>query len=132
MDTIDNKIRSALNTEDAKLLGDPGEGQRLDQLVVSAFRARNNAMTILFVGMTFVIMAIAAWCAVRFFGSGQTKHQIAWSVGFLVCMMAISLFKLWFWMEMQRIGVTREVKRVELLVARLIQREDGRVIGRED
>jgi hypothetical protein len=32
------------------------------------------------------------------------------------------MLKMWFWMEMQRIAVTREVKRVELLTAKLLER----------
>ncbi len=42
--------------------------------------------------------------------------------GFVFCMGAISMMKIWYWMEMQRIGVTREIKRLELQVACLTQR----------
>jgi hypothetical protein len=37
-------------------------------------------------------------------------------------MLAVAMLKMWFWMEMQRIAVTREVKRVELLTAKLLER----------
>ncbi|MEE8169622.1 MAG: DUF6768 family protein [Phycisphaerae bacterium] len=37
-------------------------------------------------------------------------------------MSAVAMLKIWYWMEMQRIVVMREIKRVELQIARLAAR----------
>ena len=50
---------------------------------------------------------------------------LVWGGGFMFCMMAVSMLKLWFWMEMQTNSVLREVKRVELQVSRLASRTGG-------
>ncbi len=123
MDDLDKNIRKALNSENAKLIGDPNDGHRLDQLVLSVFKGNNRFVSAIAMIMTFVFMGISVWCFVRFFGSEETKDLIAFASGFLVCMMAVSMMKIWFWMEMQRVMVTREIKRVELLLARLMQDE---------
>ena len=122
MDNLDKQIREALNPEDRELIGEPEEGLRADQLMLATFRTRNRILTALAFVYTFAFMGLAIWCAVRFFGATETKHQLAWGFAFSFCMMAVAMLKMWFWMEMQRIAVTREVKRVELLTAKLLER----------
>jgi hypothetical protein len=124
MDELDTKIRKALSSENAELIGDPNEGLRHDQMVISVFKSRNFLINIGVVLISLAFMGVAIWCAVRFFGTDDMKELITFASGFLACMMAVSMMKIWFWMEMQRIMVTREIKRVELLLATLM-RQDG-------
>ncbi|MDF1809870.1 MAG: hypothetical protein P1U42_09270 [Phycisphaerales bacterium] len=121
MDDLDSKIRKALNNSDAAMIGDPNDGLRLDQQVLGVFKGGNPFMNTIAMTFSFVFLGIAIYCAVRFFDTNVTKELLAWGFGFCVSFMAVSMFKIWFWMEMQRIAVTREVKRVELLSARLLQ-----------
>ncbi|MBZ0171437.1 MAG: hypothetical protein K8E66_03575 [Phycisphaerales bacterium] len=48
--------------------------------------------------------------------------MIGWGLGFLMAMIAVSMMKTWYFMEMNRNCVLREVKRVELQIARLAER----------
>jgi len=121
INNLDEKIRKALSRDDAKMLGDPDDGLRLDQLVLSALKQGNRFMNGIAMVFTFVFMGLAIYAAVQFFEGNGTKELIAWAVGFSMCILAVSMLKLWFWMEMQRVLMTREVKRVELLAARLLQ-----------
>jgi hypothetical protein len=45
-----------------------------------------------------------------------------WATACIMCTAAVALLKTWYWMEMQRIVVMREIKRVELQIARLATR----------
>jgi hypothetical protein len=58
---------------------------------------------------------------VQFFAAEATRELIMWAVVFGFSMMAIMALKLWFWAEIQKNAVLREVKRVELQVALLHQ-----------
>ena len=118
---LDEKIRKALSRDDAAMIGDPNDGLRLDQQVIGVFKGGNRFMNAIAITFTFVFLGLAIYCVVRFFDTDVTKELIAWGIGFGTCALAVSMLKLWFWMEMQRIAVTREVKRVELLTARLLQ-----------
>ncbi|MCA9302823.1 MAG: hypothetical protein KC996_01735 [Phycisphaerales bacterium] len=120
MNNIDEQIRHALNSEEQAMMGDPGDGLRIDQLILSPFRSRNWFITAIAMVYTLVFLGLAIFCAVRFFDASETKILLAWGFGFSFCMLAVSMLKMWFWMEMQRIAVTREVKRVQLLSARLL------------
>ena len=122
MDNLDKQIRDALTPDDRALIGTPDEGLRADQLMLATFKTRNKFLTALAFVYTFVFFGLAVWCAVRFFGASETKHLLAWGFAFSFCMLAVAMLKMWFWMEMQRIAVTREVKRVELLTAKLLER----------
>lgn len=121
MNDLDDKIRKALSNDDAAMIGAPEDGLRIDQLMLSTLKTRNKFITMIAFLYTFVFMGLAIWCAVRFFDTDVTKELLAWGFGFSVCVLAVSMLKMWFWMEMQRIAITREVKRVELLTARLLQ-----------
>jgi len=126
MNNLDEQIRSALGPDHAGMLGAPEEGERVDELVISAFKSRNRAWTIFGVIFSLVFVALFIYCAVAFFDAQQTKHQIAWGIGASLCMLAVVAIKIWFWLEMQRLAISREIKRVELLTARLIRRLDDR------
>lgn len=121
MNNLDEKIRNALSRQDAEMIGDPNDGFRLDQQVLAVFKSGSRFANAIAMTFTFVFMGIAIWCAVRFFETDVTKELLTWGIGFLVCTLAVSMLKLWFWMEMQRVAITREVKRVELLTARMLQ-----------
>jgi len=121
MNDLDNKIRKALSNEDAAMIGDPNDGLRLDQQVLGVFKSGNRFMNGVAMVFTFVFLGLAIYCAVRFFETDVTKELLMWGFGFSMCVLAVSMLKLWFWMEMQRVAVTREVKRVELLSARMLE-----------
>lgn len=122
MDHLDKQIQDALNPGDRAMLGNPEDGMRIDQLMLATFKTRNKFITIFGFIYSLAFLGLAIWCAVRFFQATETQHQLAWGFGVTLCMMAVSIIKVWFWLEMQRIAVTREVKRVELLTAKLLER----------
>jgi len=122
MNNIDKQIRDALNPGDRAMLGNPEDGMRIDQLMVAAFRTRNRLLTALGLVYSLAFLGLGVWCAISFFNSTEIKHMLAWGFAFSFCMLVVGLVKVWFWMEMQRIAVTREVKRVELLTAKLLER----------
>ncbi len=121
MNNLDDQIRKALNPSDAEMLGGPDDGLRVDQLVISTFRSRHWIMTVPIVIVSLVVFALSIWCLVRFFDATETQDMIGWAMGVITGCFMIGFMKVWFWMEMQRIAITREVKKVELLAAMLLE-----------
>lgn len=120
-DSLDDKIRNSLNSTDAALIGAPEDGLRIDQLVLSVFKTRNRNAMFVTMFVSILSLGISIYLAIKFFQTDDTKLLLSYGIGFLCCMMVVCMLKLWFWMEMQRIAVTREVKRVELLAAKLLE-----------
>ncbi|QDU62574.1 hypothetical protein Pan216_34410 [Planctomycetes bacterium Pan216] len=121
MSHLDDKIRQALAMDDTDLLQRMDE-QSLQEKIVDSFRGRSRWLVVLtFVG-TFVFTVLMFLCAAAFFQAESVRALVGWSVGFLFCSLTVSLFKIFYWMELHKNTVTRELKRLELQVARLAQR----------
>ncbi len=70
----------------------------------------------------FVFFGLTIMTAVQFFKVETTREMIAWAIGFVFCINAVAMLKMWYFMEMNKNAVTREVKRLELQIARLAKR----------
>lgn len=122
MSELDKKIREALQAQDRELFDEYSGEQGLFEMVAETFQTRHRWLVLLvwFWMLVFFVMSIIT--AVQFFRAESTRDLIAWAVGFLFFMLGTSLLKTWYWMEMNKNSITREIKRVELQIARLAER----------
>ena len=118
MTEFDDKIRQALRVESDNVWKDVEE-QGLFEQALGVMRGKHKSLTIIANAVMVVFFAMTVYCVVRFFGAETTRMQIVWSVGFLTSNMFVGMMKLWFWMQMDKNTVIREVKRLELQVATL-------------
>ena len=123
-DNIDDRIRDALSSEDADIFAGLEGEQSLQEMVIDSFRGRARWMVflVMFFSLAFFVLAIV--CAVQFFEAEGVRAMIAWAMGFGWSALAMAMMKVWYWMELNKNTVTREIKRVELQLARLAQRLD--------
>jgi len=119
---LNDKIREALKREDAELFDEFGGEPSLLEMVMEAFRGRLWWLNLLTSVWILVFFVLAVWSGVKFFYTEDTRDAMLWALAFVFCMMAVSLLKMWFWMEMNKNAITREIKRVELQIARLASR----------
>jgi hypothetical protein len=116
---IDDKIREALRKEDAELLEHYRGEAPLHEMIIETFRGRRVWMTFLALVYMFVFFGLALFALYGFFHAEGTRTLIAWACGFLWSSLAVAMLKIWFWMEIQRNSVVREIKRLELQIANL-------------
>ena len=69
-------------------------------------------------GAAFV--AIGGYAAWRLLHATDVREMLGWSLLATFVMLSLALVKLWFWLEMQRNAVVREVRRLELQIASLV------------
>jgi hypothetical protein len=122
MNTIDDAIRSALSEEDARLLERFRADLPLPQQLGDTFRGHMGVWNAISWVMGFVIFALGLYCAWRFLQAPAVEPMLRWGVGLLLCAMAVLGIKLFSWMELEKNAIVREVKRLELQVARLAAR----------
>jgi hypothetical protein len=48
--------------------------------------------------------------------------MLHWGAAMVLCLGAVTTIKMWYWLEMNRLALTREMKRLELTVALLAER----------
>jgi len=119
MSGIDDKIRQALQDDAEEKFISAGDDQAMIQQMLATFRGRNKWLAALAMVYTFVFFALSIVCAVQFFWASETKDLIMWATAALVCWFAVGFLKSWWFMQMDKHAILREVKRLELQVARL-------------
>jgi hypothetical protein len=66
-----------------------------------------------------VFFAVFVLAGIRFFGMTTPADAIFWATIFLLTGLAVSMIKIMHWMLINRNRLLREIKRLELEVARL-------------
>ena len=122
MSDLDDKIREALNKEDAELFENFGSEVSVYEMLMETFRGRHRWLSILGVFWGIVFMVLGVLSGINFFKAEATRDIVVWASATAFCLMAVSMMKIWYWMELNKNAVTREVKRLELQIARLAAR----------
>jgi hypothetical protein len=119
MNDLDQAIRQSLSAEDAALLDRLGADQALHRQVLATFEGRlrwfNVAGWIAGVAL-FGVACVLAW---RFVQAEELRDMLRWGAASALAFAGIALIKVWFWLELQKNAIVREVKRLEVQVASL-------------
>lgn len=82
--------------------------------------------TVMFVMLLVVVfVGLAIYCAWQMLATPDLGSKIEWLAGLLVSFIIVGLLRLWYFLELNRLSIVREVKRVELQVALLAERLGG-------
>ena len=125
MSELDDKIREALRQEDAELFEEFGAEPSMYEMVMETFRGRYRWMAFVAVFWTLVFIVLFIFAGIRFFDAEATKDMLMWAAACVVCWSAVFMMKVWYWMELNKNSLTREIKRLELQIARLAGRLKG-------
>ncbi len=122
MNELDKKITEALRKEDDELFREVGEEPGIFDMLFETFRGKRRWLNVLGAVWMLVFLVLGIASAVAFFRADTVRDMLMWNLGCFFCLSAVALLKVWYWMEMQRIVVMREIKRVELQIAHLAAR----------
>lgn len=122
MNELDRKIKEVLRQEDAEIFDDAIGEPSVFEMIFETFRGKHWWLTVLTFSWTLVFFVLAIVAAFKFFGTEDSRDMMLWALAFVFCMMAVSMLKMWFWMEINKNAITREIKRLELQIARLAGR----------
>ncbi|MHC4217224.1 MAG: DUF6768 family protein [Planctomycetota bacterium] len=122
MKNIDDTIRAALRAEDRELFEEFGGEQSLFDMVVESFRGRNRWIKLGMFANILVFAVFAVLTAIQFFQADTMRGMIGWATGFVCCILGTMMMKLWWWAQLDKSALTREIKRLELQIARLAAR----------
>ncbi len=117
--SIDERIKEALGYDDANSRGSD-EATAL-QLIGDTIRGRYRTLAWLAALFTFAMFGLTVFAAVRMFQASDVRETVLWAVGAMWGAMGVGLLKMWFWMQMDRYSLVREIKRLEVQIARLAE-----------
>lgn len=118
MEEIDKLIRDTLSQEEAKFY-DSLEEQGIFEMMFGLFKGKNAWINILMNIVILVFFVLFVYCGIQFFEADTTEGVIRWGFGGLFFIMAISMLKLFAWMQMDKYAILREMKRLELQIMSL-------------
>ena len=118
IEEIDVLIREALGQADADLLDQFGE-QSLPEMITGAFRGRHRLEMGAVTLVVMIFFGLTIFSAVRFLGATEIREMLLWGAGVFIGFSSMAGFKLVGWMQMNRNALAREIKRLELQVAKL-------------
>jgi hypothetical protein len=119
MNDLDQAIRQSLSAEDAALLDRLGADQALHRQVLSTFEGRLRWFNVAGWIAGLALFGVACVLAWRFVQAEELRDMLRWGAASALAFAGIALIKVWFWLELQKNAIVREVKRLEVQVASL-------------
>jgi len=124
---LDRLIRDALRQDDKDLMDRFGE-QSTGEFVTEPFRSRRRLIAFGGVAANLLFLVAAIVSASRFLQAGDQRSMLIWGGAVAFCWGSVMAVKVWYWLEMMRLSLARDIKRVELQVA-LLSQERGQPSG---
>jgi hypothetical protein len=119
MNDLDQAIRQSLSAEDAELLDRLGADQALHRQVLATFEGRLRWWNAAGWMAGIVLFGVAYVMARQFWQAQEVGDMLRWGAASALAFAGIALVKVWFWLELQKNAIVREVKRLEVQVASL-------------
>ncbi len=117
MDDLDRKIEAALSADDRTILAKFGEQGVFGQWF-GVYDGAVRGIAVFATIVTFALFFAAVYCVWRFLGASEAIDAVRWGAGAVLLMVMVGFLKLWFWLRMESNRVLREIKRLELQIAR--------------
>ena len=117
MSKLDKLIEESLEAEDRALFAQYGEKGIFGE-VGELFTGKARWWVVLTIIVQLALFAAALYAAAQFLAAADPVIAIRWGVVASVWFMAMGIIKIMHWQQMQANRVIREVKRVELQLAR--------------
>ena len=121
MTSIDDRIKEALNAEDRELMARLEEQGPIGQFV-GLFTGKAAGLTIVVLIASLVFVVIGFYAAWRAYNTTDIHAVLMWGGVAWLFLTAQIMVKMWSWMRMEANRTIREIKRVELQMARLLEK----------
>lgn len=123
MRDVDNLIEEALGREESEILRQIGEEPGFFGMAFGLFSGRLGWVNILMMVVQAVLFLAGAYAAWMFFEAGDPVSQLRWGLPSAVLLILSLMVKLGMWPQIHADRLMRELKRIELQLARARQGE---------
>ena len=113
---IDDLIKETLTQEEAKFY-DALEEQNLLGKLGEVYKGKMGWLAVVMNIMQLIILVLMIYSMLQFFDTEVTNELIKWGSAAFLCMLFLSMMKLYIWMQMDKNDILRELKRLELQIA---------------
>lgn len=125
MTSIDDKIKQALNEEYNEVINENDEyDSSIVKRIESGFKGKLKKSYRTVYILIFISYIFSGFLAYKFTGSDNVKMLIGYASGALFFILLSMLGELWYFSEMGRNRVIREIKVVELQLAKVLENQE--------
>ena len=122
---IDDLIKQSLNKEDARFY------DNLDELSIfetfgSIFKGKNKWVTIYVSIVTLAFFIFMIYSVIKLFEVQNTNDMLKWGIGAMLSFITVGFIKAYYWMEMNKNVLLREIKRLELQITLLANKTENK------
>jgi len=122
MSTIDDRIQEALSPEDRETMDRYCKELGLFGLIAESFRGKFRHMVIAVFIFILAFAVVLIYSAIYFFSVNDIALKLNWLAIALAALIVIGLLRLWYLMELNRLSIMRELKRIELQLSLLAKK----------
>ncbi|MBO9576047.1 MAG: hypothetical protein J7494_09945 [Sphingobium sp.] len=122
MSQLDERLKGALDADDEAFLRRLDEERGLFAQFGDTLAGPLGGWAKLALVNSIVLVAVIVFAVWQMIAAPTDHALILWTAAFLAAFVAQGLLKLWFFQRMNLITVLRELKRIELRVARIEER----------
>lgn len=122
MADLDNRLRAALSADDEAFLDTLEKERGLFAQIGESFRGPMRTMTVIANVAVLIATAIGLWSVWQMFQADTTRGLILWAAAAWAAWTLQIGLKQWIWSRIQTLSVLRELKRLELRLARIEER----------
>jgi len=121
MNDIDDKILEALNAEDQEVMESYGE-LSFWGLILESFRSPLKSIVFAVIFFVLCFAVVLVYSAYQFFPSVDVVEKLNWLAVGLTALIVIAFLRFWYFLELVRLSLIREIKRLELQVSLLAKK----------
>ena len=118
-ENIDELIKQALTEEDSEYLEKLSKEQNIFEELYASFQGSRKWLSVYVFVITFIFFGLSIYCLVQFLTVEDIRSMLLWGAGLGGTLLTVTMLKMWYWMQMDRNALKREIKRLELHIVAL-------------
>jgi hypothetical protein len=118
MSDYDVRLKDGLTADDEAFLKDLEDRRGLFSQMGDTFTGPMAGWTVFAWALSLVFFGVSIFCFYKLTGAQASPEGLLWMTGALAAWIAVGLVKVWFWLRMNHLATLRELKKIELRLAR--------------
>lgn len=119
--SLDQRIKNELESDSEQIDRIVADEKGLFGMLSDSFTGSMGPWVWIATVMALALSALIVWAGYGFFTAADVDERVFWGVIAAVALFAQAAVKLYIFMDMHRASLMREIKRLEVAVARLRQ-----------
>jgi len=119
--SIDELISKALDSDEKEFLEHYDNDPSFFKFLAANLRGKMGWIGWISFILIDIHLILGIWFGYCAFQAVEVRETVLWSAGVIICFGNIGMLKMWVWIEASRRSTLRELKRLELQVARVAE-----------